>query len=509
MMEFQDISAVVFRDTNAISDDEINAIIRKYAVKSLRILPLNHITQLIPARGDPLAHVYGYVGEGKGAVSFLDFSQKIFQQDPRPYFFMVTKEQLPMDDIVKKFSGHLIAFPGDRSVVVENHFFHALQKVVLQESMTHWFHQWDDLKKSGDEANTEAYRFQQEQNEVIRFTKVLAEKLVSQDVAQSACHFMSELFKAAAVGFMVYDEITDTLRLEHATRTGQLQALNKGVDVGLRGKRNGVEHFESFVKDKNLKDLMANDFPALRISVYPVYIKKQVLGIFFLGFQEHDEVVKAHVLSQLIQYFSVSYQNATLHGEITNLATRDGLTKLHNVRYFHERIAAEFNRMERLKHPLGLIFLDIDNFKQYNDTHGHPMGDKVIKQTADLIKSVFRPTDIIARYGGEEFVIAMPHSNMNGALKRAQELRELIERTPYPNEETQPLGKVTVSVGVSAFPEIANDVKALLQTADDALYKVKQGGRNNVRNAQPPSGHLPLFDIREDYHHEDLVLNKK
>jgi diguanylate cyclase (GGDEF)-like protein len=481
-----------------ISADEAHLVFKKHGCEHVHIYPVSKLNQAKPNAGDPFSHVYGYVGEPKHLSDFLKFSGHLFEKDDRPYFFTVSSESLPAEEIIGTFSGHMLGVIGDRSKHFEMAWVQSAHQAILASGIDFWHEQWADLKKNSDEANAEAYQFQQEQNEIIRFTKVLGEKLDATDVAKSACQFMSDLFKASGVAFAAYEPLTDTLRLSYSQGEGNYKPLQKGIEVGMRGKRNQTTHFETFCQTDTLRKSIQLNASEIKVHIHPTYLKNEVLGVFVLLIHEKSEAYQPHFLSQLIHYYTVSYQNATLHGEITNLATRDGLTKLHNVRYFHERIAAEFNRMERLKQPIGLIFMDIDNFKNYNDTHGHPMGDKVIQKTAELIKKFFRPSDIIARYGGEEFVVALPHANLEDSLSRAKDLCDLIAKTAYPKEETQPLGRVSISIGVSAFPEVANDVKTLLQSADEALYEVKEGGRNNVKAAKAPAGHVALFEPRQE-----------
>ena len=201
--------------------------------------------------------------------------------------------------------------------------------------------------------------------------------------------------------------------------------------------------------------------------------------MFFLSFQQQEDGVKMHLLAQLIQYFSVSYQNATLHGEITNLATRDGLTKLHNVRYFHERIAAEFNRMERLKHPLGLIFLDIDNFKQYNASFSQAAGDEALKVLSKLLSAYVRDSDLVARDDGKDkFVLILPYTEGENAKIPLERYIEAVSR--YRFDDKNPNVHLTVSCGIATFPSDANSEQEILDKAELSLRRAKVLGKNKI-----------------------------
>ncbi len=190
---------------------------------------------------------------------------------------------------------------------------------------------------------------------------------------------------------------------------------------------------------------------------------------------------------------STSFENALLHAKVLSASISDGLTGLYNVRHFKERMGTEIRQFERLKSPASFVFLDVDHFKQYNDTNGHPAGDEVLRTFGKLLKSFFRSTDLVARYGGEEFVVAMPHTPLVNALKKAEGFRKLIEETTFAHGEKQPLGKVTVSIGVSEYPSHGASLEDILKAADDALYEGKKASRNVVVSAKAPPSFIPPF----------------
>jgi len=151
-----------------------------------------------------------------------------------------------------------------------------------------------------------------------------------------------------------------------------------------------------------------------------------------------------------------------------DLAVRDGLTGLFNRRYFNELINVEINRLKRTPGPLTLLMLDIDNFKNYNDTQGHPAGDELLKGAAKVFKNSVRSVDIICRYGGEEFVIMLPQTDKDVASRIAERLR--VQFGLYL--------PTTISIGIATLPQDAQNAQDLLQKADDAMYQAKQSGKN-------------------------------
>ena len=166
--------------------------------------------------------------------------------------------------------------------------------------------------------------------------------------------------------------------------------------------------------------------------------------------------------------------------KLEELVNIDGLTELYNHRYFCDTLMEKVKSGERNNKPVSMIFLDIDYFKQYNDTHGHQQGDYVLKKIGETIKSSIRSEDIAARYGGEEFAILLPDTSEEQALSIAEKLREKIECKYFEGEETQPGNKITASIGVSVYPDKAKNDVELIKSADDALYRAKFFNKNRV-----------------------------
>lgn len=166
---------------------------------------------------------------------------------------------------------------------------------------------------------------------------------------------------------------------------------------------------------------------------------------------------------------------------LKQLAIRDGLTGLYNHRHFQELMTNELIRSKRHQREFSLIFLDVDLFKQYNDAHGHPKGDQLLKDIGHIIEACARQTDRVARYGGEEFVVLLPETPKDYAILVAEKIRQEVMSFPFTGRESQPLGKITVSLGIATFPHDGNDGPALLHSADVALYQAKLSGRNAVR----------------------------
>jgi diguanylate cyclase (GGDEF)-like protein len=177
------------------------------------------------------------------------------------------------------------------------------------------------------------------------------------------------------------------------------------------------------------------------------------------------------------------------------LSYTDELTRVFNRRYFNQRFEREMQRAQRYGRALSLIMLDIDHFKIFNDTHGHLWGDTALKQVAQILEKSLRKADILARFGGEEFVVLLPEIDKEHGRKVAEKLRRAIERADFPKAATQPLGRLTISLGLAAFPEDAQEANALLDHADQGLYLAKLRGRNQTGVHEKKAKNDPLRGI--------------
>lgn len=162
------------------------------------------------------------------------------------------------------------------------------------------------------------------------------------------------------------------------------------------------------------------------------------------------------------------------------LSITDGLTKLYNHRYFQDELARAFDEAQRYQRPLSLAILDIDFFKKINDSHGHAVGDEVLKTISKLFRDSARSTDLVARYGGEEFAVMMPETDLDDAMTFAEKIRSIIESTSISTQAGEL--KATISIGVSSVPRSKiRAAKEMIVAADKALYRAKRAGRNQVQ----------------------------
>ncbi len=163
---------------------------------------------------------------------------------------------------------------------------------------------------------------------------------------------------------------------------------------------------------------------------------------------------------------------------LQKMAVTDELTQLYNYRAFRHQLHLEISRSKRFKMPLSVLMMDIDYFKLYNDRFGHPAGDQLLTQFARILNSNIREVDFLARYGGEEFVLLLPGTDKKSGKIVAEKLRKQIENASFPYASGMPEKAVTMSVGISTYPDDTSNEERLVNLADNALYQAKNNGRN-------------------------------
>ncbi|MGD0827011.1 MAG: PAS domain S-box protein [Desulfobaccales bacterium] len=213
----------------------------------------------------------------------------------------------------------------------------------------------------------------------------------------------------------------------------------------------------------------------------PMMAQGEVMGILHLRkmTQEIKEqmAVIAQFATSLAEAMALALGNLKLRETLRNQAIRDSLTGLFNRRYLEETLDRELSRSKRQGSPLGVIMLDLDHFKEYNDAYGHTAGDELLISLGELIQKQVRREDIACRYGGEEFLLIMPGAPLEVALNRAKELNRSVKNLHTRNTSLKP---ITISAGVAIFPDHGDAGKEVIRAADAALYRAKAKGRDRV-----------------------------
>lgn len=251
-----------------------------------------------------------------------------------------------------------------------------------------------------------------------------------------------------------------------------------------------------------LLNILENGKPVMENAVIPEkfdFIRTREIGSFIclplssksrkfgLTLIEHKNINtfdedNLRLLTTIGKQVSMAIENAELYANLQEMATIDGLTGVYNRMYFHQKFQEEFNAAKANGYDLTLVILDIDKFKNFNDTYGHLFGDVVLKSVAQTVKNNLSPTETIARFGGEEFIIILPHTTADEALGKVDDLRVKIANNVIMDNVVSV--SVTASFGVSCFPSISSNQVELIRDADNALYKAKEGRRNCVEIAR-------------------------
>ena len=218
------------------------------------------------------------------------------------------------------------------------------------------------------------------------------------------------------------------------------------------------------------------------VMIVPMVAHGKTIGILTAesskagAFGEKDQ----NMLTVVARAAGMSLENAMLHHKMEELTITDELTGVYNYRYFAEKLREEQRRASRYNLPLSLIMLDIDWFKKFNDTYGHEIGNIVLKGITSVVKKCIRDVDILCRYGGEEFVVILPQTPQIEVTPIGERIRQQIYETSFGGGDNIPQLKVTVSVGISSFPENGKPHEELLSITDNALYRAKGSGKNKV-----------------------------
>lgn len=234
---------------------------------------------------------------------------------------------------------------------------------------------------------------------------------------------------------------------------------------------------------KHQKDPIIQMLKVDELVVVPLKAKDKVNGIILAdNFVTKEPISKddMRILIMLANQAGLAIENSQLYEQAVIKTHKDSLTDLWNHGYFQYLLQVELEKAKANKTPLSLIMVDIDDFKVYNDSLGHQIGDKVLKELALLLKNQSRKMDHLCRYGGEEFTVILPQTDKKEALMIAGRLREHIKSYAFSHEEVLPHKKLTVSLGVATFPEDGSSAASLISSSDKAMYQAKYKGKNTI-----------------------------
>lgn len=307
----------------------------------------------------------------------------------------------------------------------------------------------------------------------------------------SIVNHSKELLQSERASLLVLDESSNELILKAAsgltTDPAKVSPIRVGEGVAGQvidtGKPIVVSdlRYEGYKPASSERRYKTNSF----IS-FPIVIGDRKVGVLNItdrsSGRAFDEV-DLELLEMIGPQLALALEAAEWQERATEFQVRsitDPLTTLTNRRYLEERLTEELNRSKRYDYPMSFLMIDIDDFKTYNDKNGHQAGDLALQMTAHCLKSGLRAADVATRYGGEEFCILLPQTGLAEAGAIAERIRQRVSTTDFPHGKSQPLGRVTISIGVSTFSSLVNTSENIIAAADRALYEAKNNGKDRV-----------------------------
>lgn len=338
----------------------------------------------------------------------------------------------------------------------------------------------------GDSALT---RQTQELEALIQIGQALTSTLEYRDFLEKMMEEAGRLLGAKRWSLLLLDEATGELRFEIAASEaaerlkGFRLPRGEGIAgwVALHGEPLLIPDVQQDPRFTRQVD-EAVHFTTRSIICVPVKCREKVYGVMQLvnsltegSFDEAD----LRILSTIADFAAIAMENARQFERIRQLLITDDLTGLYNCRHFHDLLDYEIDRSRRYDTDLCLVFIDLDHFKNVNDTYGHLAGSRLLAEIGGLLRENVRKADLAARYGGDEFVLLLPSTGKMGALTVAANLRRAIREHRCQGDDGRRFG-VTASFGIAAFPADAQDKESLLRVADQKMYQVKETTRDGI-----------------------------
>ena len=306
-----------------------------------------------------------------------------------------------------------------------------------------------------------------------------------------------ELLQAERASLLVFDEATNVLTLKAgiglSANISEISTMRLGEGISGEALAAGRA---LVVADLELSGITPapsdRKYKTKSFISFPITIAGRRVGILNVtdksGGAHYDEV-DLSLLEIIRPQVALTLERAGWQDKAKQfqlMSITDPLTGLPNRRYLEERLAEEVSRSKRYDHPLSFLMIDIDDFKVYNDLNGHQAGDLALQMAAHGLKSTLRSADVASRYGGEEFCVLLPQTSRHEAAVIAERMRERIQHTNFTHAGSQPLGAVTISIGVATFSPSVNTAEQIIWAADRALYEAKREGKNQISFFQDP-----------------------
>ncbi|GFO61941.1 GGDEF domain-containing protein [Geomonas silvestris] len=349
----------------------------------------------------------------------------------------------------------------------------------------------DDSKTAELESQVKALK------DLIEVAKAVVSTLDLDTVLQAILTSAMGLASTPAGSVALYNEERQELSLHaHAGLTADFVKKERWTVApgGLTDrvlKAGEISFIEDTAKASFFKNPIAINEGIRSLICVPLVFQSRIMGILYLDDFEPRQFDRdrLNLLSILASFAAMAIHNATLHKRTKLMAITDSLTGLHNHRYFKQFFKQEMGRAKRYHKPFSIIMMDVDDFKSFNDSFGHAVGDELLTVLGTVILETIRGVDVAFRYGGEEFIVLLPETRLDKAILAAERLRAAVQ-TGTVNKLAGSGGRgVTVSIGVASYPENADKMDELFNIVDSLLYQAKRCGKNKVYHQE--SLHIP------------------
>ena len=347
---------------------------------------------------------------------------------------------------------------------------------------------YQELSQDLDNTKVELTRKREIATKIPMIARSLSGSLPVNAIPPVAVRFLRDFFHATHVGFFAFRKGEQQLALIEGVGfpeewKGEIQIDPGDGIMGMACTNRIVATAEDYHVVRGQFPAGVNSLERWGVSpdlVAPVSMNGKIIGALVVvgsAVPIKEEIAFASMVADML---GSAFQRATTIESVEQSASIDSLTKLYTRGHFSQRFEAEIRRAKNYAHPLSILILDIDHFKNVNDTYGHPAGDIILMKMGEILRQSVRSSDIVARFGGEEFVVIMTSASKDQALSFGENLRKTIESTTFkiPGKDS-PL-PMTISGGVATYPRDGDTTADLLRVADKALYKAKQTGRNRI-----------------------------
>ncbi|MFO1519346.1 MAG: diguanylate cyclase [bacterium] len=339
-----------------------------------------------------------------------------------------------------------------------------------------------------EETNRQLNRSVNDLSVLYRVSQMISSTIVPEELYNVLIDVVVETLGFQEFALLVFDDATKRLQVKAAygfKDNQKVKGLTFGMGEGISGhvaKDREMVYIKDTAKDPTYLHYKGEKMEEGSFLSLPIISHNRLLGVMNFSRPGVDSfsAMDIKLLNSLGSQVAVSIENARLFEKTKELSVTDELTRVYNRRHFQTMLQMEFKRAKRFGRNLSLLMIDVDYFKQYNDTYGHVDGDKVLEEIATILAENVREVDTVARYGGEEFSLILTHTTAEEAAHVAEKLAKLVEKHGFKPQEDKPETHVTISVGVANFPDDSDNMETLIDRADMALYEAKKRGRNRV-----------------------------